>query len=116
MSYNDYESEEGDSNLEYSDDEYNSEDDEFLAFHDADIEAQVDRETWYRGGADCDWLYSGPCWDREDEEKDRGGGALQHGAGAGSRPGQDHRGCLTTDLTPWLPEALWADWQQHENI
>ena len=44
MSYNDYESEDGDSNLEYSDDEYNSEDDEFLAFHDADIEAQVRAE------------------------------------------------------------------------
>ena len=43
MSYNDYDSEDGDSNLEFSDDEYNSEDDEFLAFHDADIEAQVDR-------------------------------------------------------------------------
>ena len=44
MSYNDYDSEDGDSNLEYSEDEYNSEDDEFLAFHDADIEAQVDRK------------------------------------------------------------------------
>ena len=44
MSYNDYDSDDGDSNLGYSDDEYNSEDDEFLAFHDADIEAQVVRE------------------------------------------------------------------------
>ena len=44
MSYNDYDSDDGDSNLEYSEDEYNSEDDEFLAFHDADIEAQVDRK------------------------------------------------------------------------
>ena len=43
MSYNDYDSDDGDSNLEYSEDEYNSEDDEFLAFHDADIEAQVDK-------------------------------------------------------------------------
>ena len=34
-----------DSPLEYSDDdEYNSEDDEFLAFHDAEIEAQVRAE------------------------------------------------------------------------
>ena len=47
MSYNDYDSDDGESNLEYSEDEYNSEDDEFLAFHDADIEAQVDREPWY---------------------------------------------------------------------
>ena len=39
-----YDSEDGDSNLDYSDDEYNSEDDEFLAFHDADIEAQVRAE------------------------------------------------------------------------
>ena len=44
MSFNDYDSDDGDSNLEFSDDEYNSEDDEFLAFHDADIEAQVDRK------------------------------------------------------------------------
>ena len=41
MSYNDYDSEDAESNLDYSEDEYNSEDDEFLAFHDADIEAQV---------------------------------------------------------------------------
>jgi len=33
-----------DSPEEFSDDEYNSEDDEFLAFHDADIEAQVKAE------------------------------------------------------------------------
>ena len=53
MSYNDYDSEDGDSNLEYSEDEYNSEDDEFLAFHDADIEAQVDKlEVFW---ADCHW-------------------------------------------------------------
>ena len=44
MSYSDYDSEDGDSNLEFSEDEYNSEDDEFLAFHDADIEAQVRAE------------------------------------------------------------------------
>ena len=30
--------------IEYSEDEYNSEDDEFLAFHDAEIEAQVRAE------------------------------------------------------------------------
>jgi len=34
-----------DSPEEYSEDEYNSEDDEFLAFHDADIEAQVKAEV-----------------------------------------------------------------------
>ena len=39
MSDYDYESP-----LEYSEDEYNSEDDEFLAFHDAEIEAQVRAE------------------------------------------------------------------------
>ena len=55
MSYNDYDSDDGDSNLEYSEDEYNSEDDEFLAFHDADIEAQVDKleilsSYWWRVG------------------------------------------------------------------
>ena len=48
MSYNDYDSEDGDSNLGYSDNEYNSEDDEFLAFHDADIEAQVGKADNYR--------------------------------------------------------------------
>ena len=44
MSYNDYDSEDAESNLDYSEDEYNSEDDEFLAFHDAEIEAQVRAE------------------------------------------------------------------------
>jgi len=39
-----YSGDEYDSPEEYSDFEYNSEDDEFLAFHDADIEAQVKAE------------------------------------------------------------------------
>ena len=56
MSYNDYDSEDGDSNLEFSDDEYNSEDDEFLAFHDADIEAQVDRQPWLLMATMTSWL------------------------------------------------------------
>ena len=41
-SYND---DDDDSPEEYSEEEYNSEDDEFLAFHDADIEAQVKEEV-----------------------------------------------------------------------
>ena len=42
--YDEYHDDDGDSDLVYSDDDYNSEDDEFLAFHDAEIEAQVRAE------------------------------------------------------------------------
>lgn len=43
--YDEYSDNDGDSDLVYSDeDDYNSEDDEFLAFHDAEIEAQVRAE------------------------------------------------------------------------
>jgi len=42
---NAYNDDYGDSLVEFSDEDYNSEDDEFLAFHDADIEAQVRAEV-----------------------------------------------------------------------
>ena len=83
MSYNDYDSEEGDSNLEYSEDEYNSEDDEFLAFHDADIEAQVNSDWILSNIIYLQFPCPGPSRNREDEEAEGGGAAVQQLADPG---------------------------------